>query len=860
MTITLQRITLQNIRSYRDQITIEFPNGSILFQGDVGCGKSTILSAIEFALFGLGDVDGKHLLRSGEKKGSVMLQFQSNSKEYSVFRALSRKFKKVSQDGGYIIEDADRTDYSVTEMKARILEIININERPQAKTTSLLYRFAIFTPQEMMKQVITESEERRLEILRRAFGIEEYSTSKKNTSDIVYPWLREEAKVASALAVDLSQKKQILKDAQQRAEETSQEVERLSAASEKFRKSISDIQGKIAKLQDKKDILLRIEESIPRLKAKLFESEKQKVKAEENLRQLQKDLDDIIVSEQILETLKPEYDDYIEKKSKVLIAEQAVKNYEGLEKERIKLEKDLASEEKRISGEIERLQKEIISDTKEIDEDNASISRLKDFQSEELIYKEKLKELPTLRRMSENIARGISERESEKKSLQKEIEKRQKEIDQIIAIGDGAPCPKCKQRLTQAHIVSVRSDFSKEKRELETIIDDTKAALANLLKEKIELDAKIVALDQLQIHLEQVQGTATTLREKKRAIESKEIKLQEKRQRLDENRRIWTTEEYCHQEREQLLVVTTDMKKLHIVTLAYEELRKEIAKYETAKIEPRYSEMLQIVKRRDRVSVDMENTRTSIQELQNSIKSDTKELNDNEVLVEKDKGVTEELRHLQSTKSTLDDDFINNEKLRARKQSELDSINIKELEEEVAEKEKHNRAFAFSKQSQSWLSECFVPAIEDIEQHVLASINEEFSQLFQKWFNALIETGDISVEVDEAFTPMITQGGYELDVHSLSGGEKTSVALAYRLALNTMVKKVASMQSNLLILDEPTDGFSREQLIRLRQVLDELDASQIIMVSHERELESFVDNIYRVVKESGISRVELVKA
>jgi len=105
---------------------------------------------------------------------------------------------------------------------------------------------------------------------------------------------------------------------------------------------------------------------------------------------------------------------------------------------------------------------------------------------------------------------------------------------------------------------------------------------------------------------------------------------------------------------------------------------------------------------------------------------------------------------------------------------------------------------------------------------------------------------------------LITQGGYTLDVLSLSGGEKTSVALAYRLALNGIIKKTTSFKSHLLILDEPTDGFSSEQLIRLRYVLDEMDSSQIIMVSHEKELESFVSTIYRITKQNGISRVEVV--
>ena len=120
----------------------------------------------------------------------------------------------------------------------------------------------------------------------------------------------------------------------------------------------------------------------------------------------------------------------------------------------------------------------------------------------------------------------------------------------------------------------------------------------------------------------------------------------------------------------------------------------------------------------------------------------------------------------------------------------------------------------------------------------------------------LMESGDLSVRIDENFAPVIEQNGYEISVDSLSGGERTSVAFAYRVALNLMVQRVCtSMRESLLILDEPTDGFSKEQIFRMREVLEDLKCDQVIIVSHEKELEGFVDKIYRVVKEGGVSRI-----
>ena len=191
-------------------------------------------------------------------------------------------------------------------------------------------------------------------------------------------------------------------------------------------------------------------------------------------------------------------------------------------------------------------------------------------------------------------------------------------------------------------------------------------------------------------------------------------------------------------------------------------------------------------------------------------------------------------------------DFENN-----LKQIETFNKKIIELEEKVDR-------IAFKDQIGVWLNQHFIPSLVQIESQVLVSVKDEFNKLFQKWFYLLIEAGDIDIEIDEFFTPVVNQSGYRLEVDSLSGGEKTSIALAYRLALNEIIRRMIMFDDNLLILDEPTDGFSKEQLVQINHVLEELTAAQVIIVSHEKELEGFVETIFRVAKESEKSQVELV--
>ena len=92
----------------------------------------------------------------------------------------------------------------------------------------------------------------------------------------------------------------------------------------------------------------------------------------------------------------------------------------------------------------------------------------------------------------------------------------------------------------------------------------------------------------------------------------------------------------------------------------------------------------------------------------------------------------------------------------------------------------------------------------------------------------------------------------------MSGGERTAIALAYRLSLNQVINSLLSniKTRNLVILDEPTDGFSAQQLDKMRDVLSQLKTDQLILVSHEQKIEGFVDNIIRLRKHSGITRIE----
>jgi len=178
------------------------------------------------------------------------------------------------------------------------------------------------------------------------------------------------------------------------------------------------------------------------------------------------------------------------------------------------------------------------------------------------------------------------------------------------------------------------------------------------------------------------------------------------------------------------------------------------------------------------------------------------------------------------------------------------------LQKAIEEKEKTQKAIKKINQLKNWLENHFLSLMDVMEKQVMTNIYKQFNELFQQWFNQLMEDETIHARLDEQFTPIIEQNGYETSITSLSGGERTSIALAYRLGLNKVINDLVKhiQTKQLIMLDEPTDGFSTEQLDKVRDVLDQLDFKQTIIVSHEPKIESFVDSVVRVSKNEHTSQ------
>ena len=191
-----------------------------------------------------------------------------------------------------------------------------------------------------------------------------------------------------------------------------------------------------------------------------------------------------------------------------------------------------------------------------------------------------------------------------------------------------------------------------------------------------------------------------------------------------------------------------------------------------------------------------------------------------------------------------------------KKEMEIYSRQIDDLRDRIKKAEEIKKRIEYLIKIEEWLSKDFSSLVSSIEKNVMIKLKSDFSKSFSDWFSMLV-SDNFNVSLEDDFTPVIEHQDYEINYQYLSGGERTAIALAYRLSLNQVINSFLSdiKTKDVIILDEPTDGFSEQQLDKMREVLEQLNVKQMIIVSHEQKIESFVENVIRFKKENGVSVV-----
>lgn len=95
----------------------------------------------------------------------------------------------------------------------------------------------------------------------------------------------------------------------------------------------------------------------------------------------------------------------------------------------------------------------------------------------------------------------------------------------------------------------------------------------------------------------------------------------------------------------------------------------------------------------------------------------------------------------------------------------------------------------------------------------------------------------------------------EANIDMVSGGEKIAIALALRLGIT---QAIAKGNIDSILLDEPTIHLDTVRIQELSNLLRSMHIiPQMILVTHDSGLENSADTLIKIVKEDGVSKIEV---
>ncbi|MEM0155629.1 MAG: ATP-binding protein [Thermoplasmataceae archaeon] len=889
----LKSVALSNFVSHEDS-SIDFATGVNMIVGQNGAGKSSIVDAIKFALFNerrSGSV--QDLIKVGKTEASVTLNFNMGGLSYELFRSIAiKKGAKeawLKADGSMIAETSEGVSSQISKVLGMSREV---------------FLNSVFVKQGDIDSLISDEPRKRKDFLAKVINIERLAKHAAKIGEYIHRMEMEVSRLKysedrySEIMTTINQIHADLEELSTRSRLINEEITSVSVKLQEkteerddFYRSYQDYLSKMSQMKTmKSDINSAIERinETKRLMESLADTEKRMREIEndplyrngEKISRyllLAKDLrsakdrlayvtDGMERYENLdtkLRTLQADFDEYNELEKKAAIMEDQLAEGKPIQKEYEKALQIL---------EIQRGRKE------KLEIETMDLEKYSDlFPQGVPINADSISAVQGKLNADRLEASGkIESIKSEVISLNKTLN----DIRQNLQTLEGkSVCPLCGSELTEDHISTMLEEYRLREQAILNEISEASAKKTAQTEIVSDLTAKIDRIQSADLRnlitaVSNLSSSRKEYEEAKRSVaensatyerlKSVEVDAKNIKERMGALNRNHS--EYS------VTVATRDSIKINDLRNQRSTIAREISdidlRMRKIEMEIGFVPGIDSVESLERIRREYADISRKINQL-NSLKAAESEISQrigemermlSDLSKEADMESSSEIAYrkaeeaYQSLRNELLDRQMALAEITGKEKQMSESLKILETEKDA--QEKYRRRFIQYRNAISKLEDIRRAFDRDGVQKI---IRKRFSSYISDKTVSLISSFNLNIDdvvVGEDLDIQVSQNGAMVAMESLSGGERTALAIAVRLAISSYLENKIST----IIMDEPTTFLDEDRRADLRDIIqyslkDEGIVPQLVLITHHKELYSVADAMYEIRKENGKSEV-----
>lgn len=893
-----KKLILNNFKSHKNSV-IEFNKGTTIVVGENGAGKSSIFEAISFVLFR--QHQGKKqddLVRSSESNISmnIKLEFIVGNKTYLAERSRGRtskaKLSVLSNDEYVTIVEGDAL------VDKEIQSILQLDAN--------LFLNAIYVQQGEIAELVNKAPSQRKQLIGKLLGVDTLEIAWKNSLEVInkYNEKRIELQTVASQGNDIE-------------EEIKEIVTKIKSYEKIINNQGKELQEVTNTLQEKKSLYEK-EKELKNLYDKWgadCNNTMEKIKnLEKQLKENETNLNNILEKEKQLEILEQNLQDF----DKLLSLKETIDELEGIQEhiDEVSKEYDYIQKEQKNKKTLEnsytiynsynylnnKLEKETTNElymenelVKKRDSLRAMVKSRSDTEGRILSFVKKLNEFYNYTVDKDNFMTLADQIVSDLNNAQHRIDEKNKEYwiiktnkssiqskigeceTSIQDLKDIDICPTCSTVLTINKKKELIVDYK------ETIKQHEKN-LEELNERSIQLEIDITTTKEKQSTLEKLNNNMKScLRHHEDLIREKEAinnlkeevaqdmnildRIREKKALLYINQK---TQEQYKKDNEKYIDITTMLsikpslsaikKEIDLAKEDFTKKESEISEYDQKTIEnldDKINELKEIQREADKYKgmiYNKNNLKDVITELKKQLNTEQQEYD--LLMLQKPKTSNTDIEKLANEVTTIESSkFDLGMKLSQNKGELSEVINYqKDLEKKESSIIDAKNRLEKVQHYIEFLNEIRDSYSKDGLQKTLRLYSKPLIEKnTKKFFNQFnFNYSDLRIDDEYSISVFGPEGESSLDM--ISGGEKIAIALALRLGITHSLAK-GSIET--ILLDEPTIHLDENRRMELVELLSQLSVlPQMIIVTHDGELENAADNIIKVKKINGISSIK----